>query len=79
MLERTSNGTISIGAKLLDVKRSLAGDKVTLLGHQIAFKATSFLDTCHNVDVFGTLGQWRRSFSLISFILDVPHPYVVLG
>uniref|UniRef100_M4BTI1 Uncharacterized protein n=1 Tax=Hyaloperonospora arabidopsidis (strain Emoy2) TaxID=559515 RepID=M4BTI1_HYAAE len=52
VFERTSNGAIFIGVKSLDVEQSLAGEKVNLLGHQIAFKTTSFLDTCHYVDVF---------------------------
>ena len=35
VLERTLNGAISIGAKSLDVKRSLGGEVVIILRHQV--------------------------------------------
>uniref|UniRef100_A0AAV1ULB4 Uncharacterized protein n=1 Tax=Peronospora matthiolae TaxID=2874970 RepID=A0AAV1ULB4_9STRA len=72
VLEPTSNDSISIGAKLLKVKRSLVGEQVTLLNHQIAFKETSVLDTCHDVGVFGVSTSRAPELSLIFSKLGEP-------
>uniref|UniRef100_A0AAV1T0Q1 Uncharacterized protein n=1 Tax=Peronospora matthiolae TaxID=2874970 RepID=A0AAV1T0Q1_9STRA len=65
VIERSLNGEISIGAKSLDVKKSLGGEKVALLGHQVAFNVLVSLTLATTSTFSAFLDQWRRRFSLI--------------
>uniref|UniRef100_A0AAV1V589 Uncharacterized protein n=1 Tax=Peronospora matthiolae TaxID=2874970 RepID=A0AAV1V589_9STRA len=81
VLERSSNGAISIGAKSLVVKRALAGEKFATLAIRFALKATSVLDTCHYVDAFGVSGSMKPElfFDLLHSLGALPLHCARLG
>ena len=78
VLERTLNGAISIGAKSLDVKRSLGGEVVIILRHQVTLSLPVFWTPATTSTCSTFRAQLLQKPSLISRVHAEPPPYCVL-